>query len=132
MISVATLSGSGVGGDNDKRGGGRSAAGINSSGGGVNDRWIDSRTNMSSEDEHGVSVGRRAEVWARAGIKDGPGTSTSATEPVVKVTGFSEPRCRPALGTGDQIGPVNDKSEDGGASWWTAALPNARDYCGNG
>ena len=32
----------------------------------------------------------------------------------------------------DQIGKVNDKSEDGGASWWTAALPTPGDYCGEG
>lgn len=37
--------------------------------------------------------------------------------------------CHPA-GGGEQIGAVNDKSEDGGASWWTAALPRAGDYCG--
>jgi hypothetical protein len=29
----------------------------------------------------------------------------------------------------DQVGEVNDSSEDGGASWWTVGLPKPRDYC---
>ena len=28
----------------------------------------------------------------------------------------------------DQVGPVNDASEDGGASFWTFALPKPREY----
>ena len=132
--SSSQITGSSVGGGGGKRDGGRSAAGKSGSGGGVDGRWIDSSRNISSEDEHGVSVGRSVEVRARVGsIRDGLGTSTSGTEAVEVYTGFGpQPRCRPALGTEDQIGPVNDKSEDGGASWWTAALPMPTDYCRNG
>ena len=45
--------------------------------------------------------------------------------------GTSSDASRPARAE-DQIGAVNDKSEDGGASWWTAALPTSGDYCGEG
>ena len=31
----------------------------------------------------------------------------------------------------DQVGGVNDSSEDGGASWWTIGLPKSREYCSN-
>ena len=34
---------------------------------------------------------------------------------------------RPATSR-DQVGPVNDASEDGGASFWTFALPKPREY----
>ena len=65
-----------------------------------------------------VSVSRAGSI-----VKDGGGGSSDRG-----VRGEGWVGCRPAT-IMDQIGAVNDKSTDGGASWWTAALPSAGDYC---